>query len=72
MVKKKYAYITVRCYTLKANRCSKLPIDVPEKNIIEHLDTWIFLLLTLSRFGIFGVSAANFELIKAGLVVLKL
>ena len=47
-------------------------VTVPEKNIFEHLDNWIFLLLTLSRFGTFGVSAANFELVKAGLVVLKL
>ena len=72
MVKKKYAHIAVRCFTLKANVCSKLAINVPEKNIFKHLDTWTLLLLTLSRFGTFGVSAANFELVKAGLVALKL
>ena len=71
-VVKKYGYITVRCVTLKANICSKLGIDVPEKNIFENLDIWTFLLLTLSGFGIFGVSSANFELGKAGLVTLKL
>ena len=69
---KKYAYITVRCFILKANICSKLAIDVTEKIIFEHLDTWAFLLLTLSRFGTFGASAAHFELVKASLVALKL
>ena len=71
-VVKKCAYITVRCVTLKTNICSKLAIDVPEKNIFEHLDNWTFLLLTMSRFSTFGVSSANFELVKAGLVALKL
>ena len=52
--------------------CFKLPIDVPEQNVFEHLDTWTFLLITFSRFGTVGVSASNFKLVKVGLVVLKL